>query len=231
MSHELKTPLNAVLGFSEILRDQAFGPLGHPSYQGYAGDIHNSGAKLLAIINDVLDVSRLEGRNITLAEQECHPVDVAEQAVAAAQTLMRDMRPIALNVPLSLPAVCVDPQRLRQILINLLSNALKFTSPGDDISLRAWMDKQGAVCFAVEDKGIGMAPEKIAAALEPFRQLDRSLARRFEGAGLGLFIARALVDLHDGKLAIDSAVGLGTVVTISLPPSRTRIYAPAALSA
>ena len=231
MSHELKTPLNAVLGFSEILRDQIFGPLGHPSYQGYAGDIHNSGTKLLAIINDVLDVSRLEGDAITLTEQDSHPLDIAEQAIAAARLATKDDRPIALNIPLSLPNVNVDPHRLKQVLVNLLSNAIKFTTPGDDISLRGWLDKHGAVCFAIEDKGIGMAPEKIAAALEPFRQLDRSLARRFEGAGLGLSIARALVELHGGKLAIDSAVGLGTVVTISLPPSRTRLHPPAALSA
>jgi len=221
----LKTPLNAVLGFSEILRDQVFGPLGHPSYQGYAGDIHNSGTKLLAIINDVLDVSRLEGDAITLTEQECHPLDIAEQAVAAARLAMKDDRPIAMNIPLSLPNVNVDPQRLKQVLVNLLSNAIKFTMLGDEISLRGWLDKHGSVCFAIEDKGIGMAPEKIAAALEPFRQLDRSLARRFEGAGLGLSIARALVELHGGKLAIDSAVGLGTVVTVSLPPGRTRVQA------
>ncbi len=232
MSHELKTPLNAVLGFSEILRKEVYGPLGHPSYKGYANDIHSSGAKLLAIINDVLDVARLEGGHITLAEQDCHPLDIGENAIALAQRISGTQRPVALNIPVSLPTVSVDPQRLTQVLVNLLANAIKFTAPTEDISLRSWLDKNGSLSFAVEDKGMGMAPEKIAAALEPFRQLDRSLSRRFEETGLGLPIARALVELHGGKLTIDSAVGRGTVVTIDLPENRTRqAAAPAALSA
>jgi signal transduction histidine kinase len=128
---------------------------------------------------------------------------------------------VRLDVPDTLPDVEVDPQRLRQSLANLLSNAMKFTPEGGGISLEAWIGDQGGLCFAVADTGIGMASEKIAEALEPFRQLDGSLARRFEGAGLGLSIAKSLVELHGGSLGIESAVGAGTTVTIRLPSART----------
>jgi len=123
--------------------------------------------------------------------------------------------------------VDADPQRLRQALVNLLSNALKFTPEGGRVALAAWQDAGGGISFAIRDTGIGMAREKIAAALEPFRQLDGSLARRFEGAGLGLAIAKSLVELHGGTLAIESAVGAGTTVTIALPPVRTHRQASA----
>ena len=222
MSHELKTPLNAVLGFSEIIRDEVMGTVGVPAYKDYAADIHLSGVRLLSIINDVLDVARIEGGAITMLAKLCDPLDIAREAIALARNTTGDMRDIAIDMPSGLPAIHVDVKRLSQALGNLVANALKFTPEGGQVRLRLWLEKTDGVCLAVEDKGIGMAPEKIAAALEPFRQLDGSLARKFEGAGLGLSIAKSFIQLHGGALSIESAIGKGTVATLALPPSRTR---------
>jgi len=221
MSHELKTPLNAVLGFSEIIRDEMLGANGQPAYRDYAADIHTSGRRLLAIINDVLDASRLEGGLLTLDARLCAPQDIAEQAVSMARSATGDNRAIAIAMPVDLPAVQVDPRRIAQALGNLLSNAIKFTPPEGRVAITAFVRADGGVSFAVEDSGIGMAEETIAAALEPFRQLDGSLARKFEGAGLGLSLARALTELHGGTVGIVSAVGSGTTVHVSLPATRS----------
>ena len=220
MSHELKTPLNAVLGFSEIIRDEVLGPVGHDAYRDYAGDIHRSGTRLLSIINDVLDVSRLEGGLLTI---DARPEDVqglAEQAIKQARGITQDKRQIEIDVPDDMPLLLVDPRRISQALGNLLANALKFTPEAGQVRVVVTRAADGGALLMVEDTGIGMAEETIAAALEPFRQLDGSLARRFEGAGLGLSIAKALAELHGGSLSVKSAVGEGTTVTIALPPPR-----------
>jgi len=217
MSHELKTPLNAVLGFSEIIRDQMLGPVGHDAYRDYAGDIHKSGTRLLAVINDVLDVTRLEGGLLTIEARPENILDVAEAAIKLARNITHDQRPIPIEVEPDVPSLLVDPRRLAQALGNLLANALKFTPENGEVRLCARLQAGGGVALVVVDTGIGMAPETIAAALEPFRQLDGTLSRRFEGAGLGLSIAKALAELHGGVLNIQSAVGEGTSVTIALP--------------
>jgi PAS domain S-box-containing protein len=222
MSHELKTPLNAVIGFSEIIKEELFGPMGVETYRGYAQDIHASGTRLLAIINDVLDVARLQGGAITIVTRVCGVRDVLVGAVDLAREATGDNREIEVDIAPAMQSIDVDPQRLRQAIANLLSNALKFTPQDGRVAIRARQDKSAGIVFAVTDTGIGMAPEKVAAALEPFRQLDASLARRFEGAGLGLSIAKSLVELHGGGLAIQSAVGEGTTVVITLPPARIR---------
>ena len=147
-------------------------------------------------------------------------LDVAESALALARTVTQDQRKIEIDVPADMPSLLVDPRRLAQALGNLLANALKFTPEAGRVCLAARMQPDGGVHLLVEDTGIGMAEETIAAALEPFRQLDGSLARRFEGAGLGLSIAKALAELHGGTLSLTSAVGEGTTVTIALPASR-----------
>ena len=221
MSHELKTPLNAIIGFSEIIKGEMLGPLGNDCYRGYMGDIHASGKKLLSIISDVLDVARLEGGAIALCQGECRPCDIAARAIARARATMEDRRDIAVGVAGDLPPVDVDCSRFEQVLGNLLANALKFTPPEGQVTIRAWLGTSGGMHFAVADTGIGMAPETISAALEPFRQLDSTLARRFEGAGLGLPIAVALMKLHGGTLHIQSAIGQGTTVTVALPATRT----------
>jgi PAS domain S-box-containing protein len=220
MSHELKTPLNAVLGFSEIIRDEVLGPVGHEGYREYAGDIHQSGARLLAVINDVLDVSRLEGGLLTIEAHNETARDVAERAIALARGLTQDRRNIEIDVPADVPPLHVDPRRISQALGNLLANALKFTPETGSVRLAVQMQSGGGVHLMVEDTGIGMAKETIEAALEPFSQLDGSLARRFEGAGLGLSISKALTELHGGHLSVKSAVGEGTTVTIALPATR-----------
>jgi PAS domain S-box-containing protein len=220
MSHELKTPLNAVLGFSEIIRDEMLGPVGQPAYSEYAGDIHKSGARLLAVINDVLDVSRLEGGLLTIDARTENVRDVADAAIKRARGITHDSREIEIEVPANMPPLQVDPRRLAQALGNLLANALKFTSQEGWIRLAVRLQADGGVHLLVQDSGIGMAEGTIAAALEPFRQLDASLSRRFEGAGLGLSIAKALTELHDGTLSVKSAAGQGTTVTIALPAGR-----------
>ena len=219
MSHELKTPLNAVLGFSEIIRDEVLGKVGQPAYRDYAADIHASGRRLLSVINDVLDVTRLEGGLLALEPRACDARDIAEQVIALARATAGDDRPVFVDI-VDMPPLNVDPRRLVQALGNLLANALKFTPEGGKIALTGRIAPDGSARFAVFDTGIGMAPETVAAALEPFSQLDGSLARRFEGAGLGLPIARALAELHGGQLSIRSATGEGTTVTIILPASR-----------
>jgi PAS domain S-box-containing protein len=225
MSHELKTPLNAVLGFSEIIRDQILGPVGQPAYRDYAGDIHSAGRRLLAIINDVLDVSRLEGGQLAIDMRLTSAQEVAEQAIAMACSATGESRPIALDIPAGLPVLHVDLRRMGQALGNLVSNAIKFTPAEGRITIGARLRPDGGVSFAVTDTGIGIAEETIAAAMEPFRQLDGSLARKFEGAGLGLSIARALTELHGGKLSIVSALAHGTTVTVSLPAARSQLQA------
>jgi len=220
MSHELKTPLNAVLGFSEMIRDEVLGPVGNQSYREYAGDIHSSGTRLLSVINDVLDVSRLEGGLLTIEARPENAMDVAESAIKLARAITHDQRRIEIDIPPDLPSLQVDPRRLAQALGNLLANALKFTPETGCVRLAACPQADGSLHLLVEDTGIGMAEETIAQALEPFRQLDGSLSRRFEGTGLGLSIAKALAELHGGTLSIQSAVGEGTIVTIALPASR-----------
>jgi PAS domain S-box-containing protein len=220
MSHELKTPLNAVLGFSEMIRNEMLGPLCNETYREYAADIHDSGTRLLAVINDVLDVSRLQGGLLTIQAQPQHAIDLAESAVNLAHAITRTQRRIEIDVPDDLPALHIDPRRLAQALGNLLANALKFTPENGIVRLAARLQADGRLHLTVEDTGIGMAPETTAQALEPFRQLDGSLARRFEGTGLGLSIAKALTELHGGSLSVKSAVGEGTTVTLALPATR-----------
>jgi PAS domain S-box-containing protein len=220
MSHELKTPLNAVLGFSEIIRDEILGPVGQEAYRDYAGDIHKSGSRLLTVINDVLDVSRLEGGLLTIEARPEHVADMGDAAIRLARAITQDERPILMDVPADMPSLHVDPRRLAQALGNLLANALKFTPENGEVRLIARLQPDGSVHLMVQDTGIGMAKETIAAALEPFRQLDGSLARRFEGAGLGLSISKALAELHGGALSLTSAIGEGTTVTIMLPAAR-----------
>jgi PAS domain S-box-containing protein len=220
MSHELKTPLNAIIGFSELIAGEMLGPLRHEGYRGYVGDILSSGRKLLAIINDVLDVARLEGDSVTLNRSAAGARYLAQCALERARAATGDGRAVAFDIPPGLPDAEVDPARFAQALGNILANALKFTPKDSEagVSLRVRQGADGGLVFTVGDRGIGMAAEAIEAALEPFRQIDNSLSRRFEGAGLGLPIAKALVELHGGRLAIESAVGYGTRVTIVLPP-------------
>lgn len=217
VSHELRTPLNAIIGFSEVMASALFGPLGSARYEGYAGDILDSARHLLEVINDILDVAKIESR-----EMELHfePVDLTELLAAAIRLVegrarnggVRLLTGIGGNVPL----VWADRRRILQILVNLLSNAVKFTAAGGTVSTTIEATADG-VALKVVDTGIGMDENEVAVALQPFRQVDGSLARRFEGTGLGLPLAKSLTELHGGELKLVSARGVGTEVTVALP--------------
>jgi signal transduction histidine kinase len=220
MSHELRTPLNAIIGFSDILARQLFGPLGQERYIEYAHDIHDSGQHLLNLINDVLDIAKIEVNKTELAEETVN----AHEVIDACLRLMRDRAAaagveIAARLGPDLPRLRADDRRLKQILLNLVSNAVKFTPPGGRVEIRAEALADG-FRFVVADTGIGIAPEDIATALTPFGQIDSSLARRYQGTGLGLPLARSMTELHGGRLEIESAPGSGTAVTVWLPPNR-----------
>lgn len=216
MSHELRTPLNAILGFSELIRDAHLGPLPE-RYRGYAEDIHRSGQHLLALVNDVLDLSRVESGRLELQPE---PVDLAsdiQDAVSlVAQRAEAHGITIEQRVARDLPLLDADPLRLRQILINLLTNAVKFTPDGGRVTIDA-VAVARSVRVTVADTGIGMTEQEIALALEPFRQARKLSRRPREGSGLGLPLAKALVESHGGMLMIDSEPGVGTRITLMLP--------------
>ena len=221
MSHELKTPLNAVIGFSDLMRQQLFGPIGEERYRGYITDIHENGRRLLTMINDILDLSRIEGRLLDLEEDTVNVQDAVTVVCNAMLEGKPDAPQIGIDIPADLPLLKADARRLHQILSHLLSNAVKFTASEGHISIRALLAANGTLAITIADSGIGMDPERIEYALEPFKQLDSRLARRFEGVGLGLPLANALVKAHDGTLMVESAPGKGTIVTVSFPPERT----------
>jgi PAS domain S-box-containing protein len=221
MSHELRTPLNAIIGFSQIMREELFGPLGAPRYAGYIGDILESAHHLLAVINDILDLAKIEANSLQLKEKSIDPRD----AVTSALRLVRpraDEAGIKLEFRHAAPGIAIfaDEIALKRVLVNLLANAVKFSEAGTMITVECALTGDGGVAIAVADRGIGMAPEEIPVALTPFQQIDIGLRRKYEGTGLGLPIAKQLMDLHGGSLRIESARGVGTTVTILLPASR-----------
>jgi signal transduction histidine kinase len=220
MSHELRTPLNAVIGFADILMGQIFGPLGDARYVDYARDIRDSGLHLLNLINDVLDVSKVEFGKVELAEEIVDATTVIQSCVR----LMRDRAETAglklvADLPADLPALRADSRRLKQILLNLLSNAVKFTPSGGRVSIEASCGPDG-FRVSVEDTGIGIAPADLDKALRPFGQIDSRLARKYQGTGLGLPLARSMAELHGGRLELLSAPGQGTAAIVWLPPDR-----------
>ncbi|HMH64627.1 MAG TPA: MHYT domain-containing protein [Rhizomicrobium sp.] len=220
MSHELRTPLNAVLGFSETIQMETFGPLGSPRYKEYLGNIYDSGAHLLSLINDILDISRFDAGNGELNEEIfdlsgkiANTMRMVEiQAAKAKVAVIADIAP-------DLPYLNADKRRVRQILLNLLSNALKFTQVDGSVTVRAFCVEEGFV-MQVADTGIGIAAHDFAKALEPFGQVDSSLARKYEGTGLGLPLTRLMAELHGGQLTLDSVPGHGTTVTVTFPAWR-----------
>jgi len=222
MSHELRTPLNAIIGFSEIIKDELFGVIAEERYKTYAEDIHGSGGHLLQLINDILDLTKIDAGKYQLRETEC---DLG-QAVSDVARLMHEMATrngITLqhnSVP-DLPLLFADERALRQIVLNFVSNAVKFTPRGGRIDIAARQAPDGSLEISVADTGIGMAPEDIPRALSPFHQLEDSWDRRYEGTGLGLPLVNALLTLHEGKLEIASATGVGTTVTARFPAHRT----------
>jgi signal transduction histidine kinase len=221
MSHELRTPLNAIIGFSELMRTEALGPVGNAAYLGYARDIHESGVHLLSIINDILDLSKIEAGTVELREEHVEPAHlvqacvriVKERAAAAEVTLVS-------TVADDLPLLLADERLLKQVILNLLSNATKFTPAGGRVTVRGAATADGGLALSIDDNGIGIDERDIERALTPFVQIDSSLSRKYSGTGLGLPLTRSLVELHGGALEIRSRVGEGTTVTVRFPPAR-----------
>ncbi len=230
MSHELRTPLNAIIGFSELIENQVFGPVGNEKYVEYAKDIQSSGEHLLELINDILDLSKIEAGKLDLDEEE---IDVA-RILESCEMLVRERAEsggIALHceVAEAIGRLRADKRKLKQILINLLSNAIKFTPPGGRVEVSARLDGCGDMLISVADTGIGIAPEDIPKAMAPFSQVDTTLSRKYEGTGLGLPLTKSLAEMHGGSLELVSTPGEGTTVTIRLPAER--VIAPRRKSA
>ena len=231
VSHELRTPLNAILGFSEILKTKLFGPLGAPQYDSYVCDIHDSGVLLLNLINDLLDLSKIEAGKFVLLEDMCDVLEIAEAALrvmaerAARAGVTLEQRFAAL------PPIRADERKIMQILLNLLSNAVKFTPRGGRVRISAAVDAAGGVTFAVADTGIGIAPHQIEHVLKPFAQVENIMTRTHAGTGLGLPLCKALVEMHGGTLTLASEIGSGTTVTVVLPKERVLATSPAASAA
>lgn len=221
MSHELRTPLNAIIGFSEVIRNEMFGPVGTAKYLEYAADIHRSGQHLLEIINDILDLSKLEAGKFDLSETEISPSRLVDDCLF----LVRDRAAAAglkltVAIPDGMPALRADERALKQIVINLLSNAVKFTPRGGSVTIRGGISEDGCCEISVTDTGIGMHETEIEVALTPFGQIDSAMARNHQGTGIGLPLAQSLARLHGGNITVRSAPGLGTCITVSLPVNR-----------
>jgi PAS domain S-box-containing protein len=220
MSHELRTPLNAIIGFSEMIRDQLMGPIDR-RYARYGFDIHTAGQHLLRLIGDVLDLSKIEVGRLELREEVVSLGEVIDSSLRLVQERAANGGVMLERSLLAeLPLVRVDALRLKQIVLNVLSNAVKFTPSGGRVRIAVESAGEGGLAIAVTDTGIGMRRQDIATALTPFRQLDSGLNRRHEGTGLGLPLAKTLTELHGGRLEIDSEPGVGTTVRIHLPRER-----------
>jgi signal transduction histidine kinase len=220
MSHELRTPLNAIIGFSEMLKHEMFGPLGDPRYHDYVDNIHGSGSHLLGLINDVLDFSKMEAGRFEIHENVVDIRQTIDEALRMVEGQARKNNvAVSFDVPASLPPLRLDERRLRQVMLNLLWNAVKFTPAGGRVTVFAAIEDD-TVAIRVADTGIGMSEQDIPKALDRFGQIDSSLSRRYDGTGLGLPLSKRLVELHGGTLDIVSAVGKGTTVTVRLPGAR-----------
>jgi PAS domain S-box-containing protein len=221
MSHELRTPLNAIIGFSDMMLSGTLGPVENKKHEEYLADINESALHLLLLINDILDVSAIEAGKIELREKETSVSDIIDASLRLVMPRARD-NGVQVHVELSepLPVLVVDPLRMKQAFLNILSNAVKFTSEGGQITVSTARSEDGGFTISVQDNGIGMTPQEIAIAMEPFGQVDGGLNRRFEGTGLGLPLTKGLIELHGGQLVVESEKGVGTRVCLCLGPSR-----------
>jgi signal transduction histidine kinase len=227
MSHELRTPLNAILGFTEILRTQLYGPLGHAKYLEYAQDVHNSGAHLLDLINDVLDLSKIDAGKMEVRESTFSVMDLVQEAVALVRDKAKERVSLVVN-PDGQAQVLADKRLTMQILINLLSNSVKFTPEGGSITVGTLERPGGGLEVYVADTGIGMTGEQLEKAFSTYGQIDSKISRTHQGTGLGLPISRALAQLQGGDLVAQSSPGQGTRMMLILPESR--VVTPAAFS-
>ena len=222
MSHELRTPLNAIIGFSELMKNHLFGPLNNPKYEEYMADIHFSSRHLLDIINDVLDMSKIEAGRVELIESEVAISEVLDSVVRImgdrAQAVSIDLD---FKIDPSLPHLKADQRLLRQILINLVSNAVKFSAAGKTVKARAYVLPDHHLRLVIEDEGCGIPADKLKVVLEPFGQVNDPRHCNGQGTGLGLPLAKAMMELHGGALALESREGKGTKVFLDFPIDRT----------
>ena len=223
LSHELRTPLTAILGFSEAIRDQLLGPLGNPRYGDYARHVHSSGQHLLNLASEILTLSQGEAGALPLAETEIDIAAVIESCVElVVGRAERQKLRIIRSVEHGLPRLLADETKLRQILLNLLTNAIKFTLPGGEITIMACLSAEGGITISVADTGVGMASADIPRALAPFVRLENAMVQETEGVGLGLPLCKRLAEMHGAELAIASQLGMGTTCTVRFPAARTR---------
>lgn len=223
MSHELRTPLNAIIGFSQILEQGLFGPL-NDRYQGYAKDVHDAGQHLLSLINDLLGISKIELSGADLQETNTDIRDCINGCISMlGQRAIKSDISVAFEMDAELTTLYVDERRLKQIILNVAGNAVKFSPPMGLVHIKAQLLKNGACRISVVDNGPGISPENILRVTEPFYQTNDSYARQTDGIGLGLYIANSLCGLHSAELAFESELGSGTTVSITFPPKRTVI--------
>jgi two-component system cell cycle sensor histidine kinase PleC len=220
MSHELRTPLNTVLGFSKLMKEHDKAPLSNEDIVQYAGLIEHAAHHLLAVINDILDISKIRSGTYALDAYEVNIGTVLSDCVSDAQEAAKKAEvELSLRLAFSLPQIRGDDTKLAQVFNNLISNAIKFTPAGGSVTVEALEKGDGGVMIIVRDTGVGMTPDEISVALEPFGQVNGSRTRWREGAGLGLTIAKSLVELHGGSLLITSVKSKGTDVSVLFPPA------------
>jgi PAS domain S-box-containing protein len=221
MSHELRTPLNAILGFSEVIRDRVFGDNAVQRYASYAANIHASGSHLLAVINDILDMAKIEAGRLDMREEVVAPLaEIATCLTLIEPRALAGRIELVKTLPAQLPNLFADAKQFRQILLNILSNAVKFTPPGGRVTVEAELTPGMSLAIRIRDTGIGIAPAEMPRLFEPFRQGDASRTQGHEGTGLGLTITRRLLEQHGGRIAIDSKLGAGTAVSLEFPTFR-----------
>lgn len=225
MSHELKTPLNCIIGFSEILMSEMFGQHSNIKYQEYSQAINGSSIHLLELICEILDQSKIELGNVNLEEEDVHLTSIFDEC----QTLVKERSSkanieITIECPEELPRFSLDRLKIKQIILNLLTNSIKFTDPGGIVKITAGLNDYQELEIRVSDNGIGIPPDDIQWVTQPFTQVAESKTRNHEGTGLGLSIAKSFVELHQGELIIDSILGRGTTICLRFPPKRTKNF-------
>lgn len=224
MSHEFRTPLNAVIGFSDTMRQQVLGPLGNARYREYVDNIHHSGRRLLAIINDILDLSKIEAGELEIEDEVFDVAGMIEESLVLIRPRAAEAElSVDLDIEPNLPPLRASKVKLKQALVNLLANAVRFTPASGRVSLIAGRADDGALLLRIRDTGIGMTDDEIELALQPFAQVDSKLSRKYEGTGLGLPLARQLIELHGGRLEIRSQPNVGTTADIFVPADRVML--------
>jgi two-component system cell cycle sensor histidine kinase PleC len=220
MSHELRTPLNAIIGFSELMEQGLFGPLGSERYEEYAGDINSSGKYLLGVINDILDMSKIEAGQFSMDREEIDLCPLIHETVRVI-SLQAAEKSITVETRIAdAMTLFADRRAVKQIVINLLSNAVKFTGQGGHILVKA-RNASGALTLTIEDSGCGIPKEALGKLGRPFEQVQNQFSKSHAGSGLGLAISRSLAELHGGALKIRSKEGIGTIVSVRIPVSRS----------